>query len=94
MKKLPPDDLADQLKALADPARLQLLALIAEQPDAITADLVEDLGYLTQPTVTHHLKVLRAAGLITGTARGRFVHFRVAPVQLAALAASVRRYTT
>lgn len=89
---LPPDDLAAQLKALADPARLQLLAGIAEQPGIVTADLVYGLGYLSQPTVTHHLKVLRKAGLVVGDSRGRYVHFRVAGSQLVALAAAVRRF--
>ena len=58
-------DLAQTLKAIADPARLRLLSLIAahEGGEACVCDLTEPLG-LTQPTVSHHLKVLVDAGLL------------------------------
>ena len=64
-------DLARRLKVLADPARLRLLSLLmaAPQGEACTCDLTEPLG-LSQPTVSHHLKKLAEAGLITGERRG------------------------
>jgi ArsR family transcriptional regulator len=61
---------------LADPTRLRLLSLIAAAGDACAAcDLVEPLG-VSQPTVSHHLKVLREAGLVESEKRGRWVYYR------------------
>ena len=61
-------DLARTLKAIADPARLRLLSMVAahEGGEACVCDLTEPLG-LSQPTVSHHLKVLVDAGLLTAT---------------------------
>jgi ArsR family transcriptional regulator len=69
---------ARRLKALADPARLRLLSLLMTAPEgeACTCDLTEPLG-LAQPTVTHHLKKLADAGLVTGERRGTWTHYRV-----------------
>jgi ArsR family transcriptional regulator len=72
-------DLATRLKALADPTRLRLLSLMLASPDreACTCDLTEPLG-LTQPTVTHHLRKLAAAGLVVPERRvGNFTYYRV-----------------
>lgn len=70
--------LAEAFKAVADPARLRLLSLIAAQPtgEACTCDLTGPLG-LTQPTVTHHLKVLSQAGLLESEKRGIWTFYRV-----------------
>ena len=78
--------LATVLKALADPSRLRLLSLIKAQPDreCCVCNLTEPLG-LTQPTVSHHLKVLREAGLIEREQRGSWAYFRIAEDQLALL---------
>jgi ArsR family transcriptional regulator len=78
--------LAAALKVLADPARLRLLSLIQAQPDheACVCHLTEPLG-LTQPTVSHHLKVLLQAGLVEREQRGSWAYFRVVPSQLGAL---------
>jgi ArsR family transcriptional regulator len=77
--------LASMFAALADPARLRLLSLIAAQPDGQCAcDLVEPLGK-SQPTVSHHLKVLYEAGLVDREKRGTWVWYRVVPERLAAL---------
>jgi ArsR family transcriptional regulator len=83
--------LAALLKAVADPARLQLLALIraAEGGEACACDLTEPLG-LSQPTVSHHLKVLTDAGLITRERRGTWAWFSVVPERLAEIAAVFR----
>mgnify|MGYP002685198302 CR=1 FL=1 len=74
--------IARSLRALADPTRVQLLALIVESPDArrSVTDLADALG-LTQPTVSHHTKALSDAGLITGEKRGRWVYWKVSPGQ-------------
>ena len=79
-------DLAGALKALADPARLRLLSMIANAPagEACACDLVEPLGR-SQPTVSHHLSVLTEAGLIAREKRGRWAWYRVVPERLAAL---------
>ena len=78
--------LASALKVLADPARLRLLSLIQAQPDgeACVCHLTEPLG-LSQPTVSHHLKVLLEAGLVDANSRGSWAYFRVRPESLALL---------
>lgn len=72
--------LATTLKALADPARLRLLSIIAarEARDACVCDLTEPVG-LSQPTVSHHLKVLVDAGLLTREKRGVWAHYSLVP---------------
>jgi len=82
------DDLARLLKAVADPARLQLLALIKASTtgEACVCDLTEPLG-LSQPTVSHHLKVLAEAGLVTRQQRGTWAYYRHVPERLAEIAA-------
>ncbi len=73
--------LASGFAALADPGRLRLLSLIADRPEVCACALVEPLGK-SQPTVSHHLKVLTEAGLITGDRRGRWIWYRVVPGRL------------
>jgi ArsR family transcriptional regulator len=78
--------LAQAFAALGDPARLRLLSLIASQPagEVCACDLVEPLGK-SQPTVSHHLKVLYEAGLVERDKRGSWVWYRAVPERLAAL---------
>jgi len=73
-------ELAGAFAVLADPVRLRLLSLLASAPagEACVCELVEPLGR-SQPTVSHHLKILAGAGLITGEKRGRWVWYRVVP---------------
>jgi len=80
------ETLADALQALADPARLRLLSLIASCPgsEACGCDLTTPVG-LSQPTVSHHLKVLHEAGLLDRERRGKWVYYRVRPERLASL---------
>ncbi len=80
-------DLATLLKAVADPARLQLLSLIrsAEGQEACVCDLTEPVG-LSQPTVSHHLKVLTDAGLLTRDRRGSWAWYCLVPARLHELA--------
>jgi ArsR family transcriptional regulator, arsenate/arsenite/antimonite-responsive transcriptional repressor len=70
--------LAALLKVLAEPARLRLLSLIQAQPtgEACVCHLTTPLG-LSQPTVSHHLKVLLEAGLVEREQRGSWAYFRV-----------------
>ncbi|GCE77038.1 ArsR/SmtB family transcription factor [Cellulomonas biazotea] len=72
--------LARTLKALADPARLRLLSLIAahEGAEACVCDLTEPVG-LSQPTVSHHLKQLVEAGLVTRDKRGVWAYYSLVP---------------
>jgi ArsR family transcriptional regulator len=81
-------DLARSLKAIADPARLRLLSMVAAHPggEACVCDLTEPLG-LSQPTVSHHLKILVDAGLLTRDKRGVWAYFTLVPGALDSLAA-------
>jgi ArsR family transcriptional regulator len=81
-------ELAAGFAALADPARLRLLSLIAAQAEVCACELVGPVGK-SQPTVSHHLKVLAEAGLVVGDKRGRWVWYRVVPDRLAALRAAL-----
>jgi ArsR family transcriptional regulator, arsenate/arsenite/antimonite-responsive transcriptional repressor len=82
--------IAPLLKALADPVRLRLLSLVASHADgeACQCDL-NDAFDLSQPTISHHLKVLHEAGLLDRTKRGVWAYYRVAPGALADLAALI-----
>jgi ArsR family transcriptional regulator len=82
--------LAGGFAALADPGRLRLLSLIAARPEVCACALVEPLGK-SQPTVSHHLKVLTEAGLITGDKRGRWIWYRVVPGRLDVLSRAIEQ---
>ncbi len=75
--------LAGLLRAVADPARLQVLALLRTCADGelCVTDLVEPLG-LTQPTVSHHLRVLVEAGLVTRRPEGAAAWYAIVPARL------------
>jgi ArsR family transcriptional regulator len=79
-------ELAEVLKAMADPARLRLLSIIAAAPggEVCACDLVEPLGR-SQPTVSHHLSQLVRAGLISREQRGKWAWFRLNDERVAAL---------
>jgi ArsR family transcriptional regulator len=79
-------DLARDFALLADATRLRLLSLLASAPagEACVCELVAPLGR-SQPTVSHHLKLLADAGLILGEKRGRWVWYRVVPERMAQL---------
>lgn len=76
-------EMAPLLAALADPVRLRIVSMLAASPDgrACGCDLEGPLG-LSQPTVSHHLKILRETGLIEGERQGRWIHYRVVPERL------------
>jgi len=74
------EQLATTMKALADPTRLRLLSIVAasENTEACVCDLIEPLG-LSQPTVSHHLKILTVAGFLTRSKRGTWAYFTLVP---------------
>lgn len=74
------ESLARTLRAVADPTRLQLLSMIAGAPEeeATVSDLATSLG-LTQPTVTHHLKILVDDGVLIRDRRGKHIWHQLAP---------------
>ena len=74
--------------ALADPVRLRLFSLIAAAGTVCSCDLIEPIGK-SQPTVSHHTKVLSEAGLITGEKIGRWVHWSVVPERIAEIRAAL-----
>lgn len=79
--------LAGRFKALADPVRLRLFSKIASYGpgEACVCD-IDDVG-VSQPTVSHHLRKLREAGLVTAERRGTWVYYRVVPGAMAAMSA-------
>lgn len=83
--------LARTFKALGDPTRVRLLSLIAARPDreACICDLIAPVG-LSQPTVSHHMKQLVEAGLVTREQRGRWAFYRLVDDTLAALSSALR----
>src|SRR4051812_21598128 len=84
------EELAKAFAALADPVRLRLFSMIASAGTACSCNLVEPIGK-SQPTVSHHTKVLAEAGLITGEKDGRWVNWTVVPDRLEQLRAALAR---
>jgi ArsR family transcriptional regulator, arsenate/arsenite/antimonite-responsive transcriptional repressor len=82
--------LAGGFAALADPVRLRLLNILAtaEAGEVCVCDLTTPVGR-SQPTVSHHLRILTEAGLVAGDKRGRWVWYRIQPDRLAALGAAL-----
>jgi ArsR family transcriptional regulator, arsenate/arsenite/antimonite-responsive transcriptional repressor len=75
-------ELAHAFAALADPVRLRLLSLVASAGEVCACDLLAPLDR-SQPTVSHHTKVLADAGLIAGEKRGRWVWWSIVPDRVA-----------
>lgn len=89
---LPPheaEELATRFKALGDPTRVAILNRLAQTDETCVCDLTAAFD-LAQPTISHHLKVLREAGLVAATRRGTWAYYRVVPDALGALAAALR----
>jgi ArsR family transcriptional regulator len=80
--------IASQFAALGDPVRLRLLSMIASAGEVCACDLTGPLGK-SQPTVSHHTKVLAEAGLVVGHKRGRWVWWSVVPGAIAGLQAAL-----
>ena len=85
------EEMAALLKVLADPARLRILSILvsAEDDEACVCDLTEPLG-LSQPTVSHHMKVLREAGFTRSERRGKWVYHSLVPDRLDEVRAALR----
>jgi ArsR family transcriptional regulator, arsenate/arsenite/antimonite-responsive transcriptional repressor len=83
--------MAPVLAALADPVRLRIVSMLIDAPEGSCCgcDLEGPLG-LSQPTISHHLKVLRECGLVTGEKSGRWVNYRVVPERLGEIASALR----
>ncbi|WP_245597161.1 ArsR/SmtB family transcription factor [Jiangella gansuensis] len=76
--------LAGMFKALADPARVKILSMLLNADEVCACDVSAGIGK-TAATTSHHLKLLRDAGLVTGDRRGTWIYYRVVPERLAAI---------
>ena len=73
--------MASALRVLADPVRLQIVSLLAGAEEACVCELTPSVG-VSQPTVSHHLRVLSQAGLVEREQRGKWVYYRLRPEPL------------
>jgi ArsR family transcriptional regulator len=82
--------LAAALRVMADPARLRLVSMISAQPggEACQCDLTDAIG-LSQPTVSHHLRVLHEAGVLDREQRGRWAYYRIRSDPLTQMARAI-----
>jgi ArsR family transcriptional regulator, arsenate/arsenite/antimonite-responsive transcriptional repressor len=79
------DHLTSLLKVLADPARLQILSMLASAGGEVcVCDLTAPLG-LSQPTVSHHMKQLREGGFVSSERRGKWIFYSLVPAQIHAV---------
>ncbi len=87
------EELASRWRALGDPSRLRILSLIAASGEMCGCDLTEPVA-LSQPTVSHHLKVLTEAGFVTRQQRGKWAWYSVAPEASDEVAAAIGQKVT
>jgi ArsR family transcriptional regulator, arsenate/arsenite/antimonite-responsive transcriptional repressor len=78
------NELAARFKALADPTRVAIVNRLAGAGEVCVCAFVDDLD-LSQPTVSHHLRILREAGLVEAARRGTWAYYRLVPETVAAL---------
>ena len=78
------DELAARFKALADPTRVAIVNRLSVADEVCVCNLTEAFD-LSQPTISHHLKILRDAGLVESSRRGTWAYYRVVPEAIAAL---------
>ena len=76
--------LADMFKALSDPARVKAMSMLLNAEEMCACDIADGMGK-SQATASHHLGILRKAGLVTGERRGTWVYYRAVPERLAAI---------
>jgi len=81
-------DLATRFKALADPARVAIVNRLAGAGEVCVCAFVDDLD-LSQPTVSHHLRILRKAGLVEARRHGTWAYYRLVPETVSALASAL-----
>ena len=77
-------ELAARFKALADPTRVAIVNLLSAADEVCVCNLTETFE-LSQPTISHHLRILREAGLVDSTRRGTWSYYRLVPEAVAAL---------
>jgi DNA-binding transcriptional ArsR family regulator len=77
VKNTDPD--VELLQAIADPVRLEIVRMLASSPGSVCACDFTDCCTVSQPTVSHHLKVLREAGLVTTERHGTYIYYDLAP---------------
>jgi ArsR family transcriptional regulator len=82
------EQLAARFKALADPTRVALIARIARADEVCVCELVDGSG-LSQPTISHHLAILRNAGLVTSRRKGTWAYYQVVPAAVRELASAL-----
>jgi ArsR family transcriptional regulator, arsenate/arsenite/antimonite-responsive transcriptional repressor len=84
------ETLAARFKALADPTRLRLISLVAahKEAEACVCELTDPVG-LSQPTVSHHLKILVDAGILSREQRGKWAYYRLVPATLTDMASLI-----
>lgn len=87
------DEAVDALKALAHPVRLEMVRMLAEGGGELCVCHLGEAFDLAQPTVSHHLKRLRQAGLVDSRKDGTWVHHRIRPEAMAGLAALLEGWT-
>jgi ArsR family transcriptional regulator len=78
------DELAARFKALADPTRVAIINSLSAADEVCVCNLTETF-HLSQPTISHHLKVLREAGLVESSRRGTWAYYRLVPAAIAEL---------
>jgi ArsR family transcriptional regulator len=78
------DQLASQFKALADPTRIAIVNQLSAADEVCVCNLTAAFD-LSQPTISHHLKILRDAGLVESTRRGTWAYYRLVPEAVGAL---------
>src|SRR5919206_1034417 len=82
------DELAARFKALADPTRVAIVNRLAAAPEVCVCDLT-DAFELSQPTISHHLRILREAGIVEASRRGTWAYYRLVPEAVGALRAAL-----
>jgi ArsR family transcriptional regulator, arsenate/arsenite/antimonite-responsive transcriptional repressor len=82
------EELAARFKALADPTRVAIINSLSAADEVCVCNLTETFE-LSQPTISHHLKILREAGLVDSTRRGTWSYYRLVPEAVAALRAAL-----
>ena len=78
------EELAARFKALADPTRVAIINCLSAADEVCVCNLTETFE-LSQPTISHHLKILREAGLVASSRRGTWAYYRLVPESIAAL---------
>ena len=78
------DELAARFKALADPTRVAIINSLSAVEEVCVCNLTETFD-LSQPTISHHLKILREAGLVESSRRGTWAYYRLVPEAISAL---------